>query len=128
MQDTYELFGTEYGFKFTINAQQNICAGLPGHDIKRLPDVLQGDDGVVQLEMIKMIVIEMNKGYNAYCKFVLRDGEDHAELDPDLLGCCDMATLQDLLSHVMAVINNDQTQTVQAEPVKRKNAKGAAKG
>lgn len=120
-----EIFGHEYGFLYSVGAQQEISDLCPEQDLTKLASLLDGTIKAKTAVYMDLICI-LSKWYEkaAFAK-ALAEGREYAEkpLTRDLLMIMDQEQFAAVQLAAFQTLKKDKAQTVETEAAK-KNGNG----
>lgn len=116
-----QLFGREYGFLYSVGAEQEIARLCPGEDLKRIREILVGSTAETIEKRVQILCILSRWHEKA------RELEEGAGYEPKPLTSEELLLLpnvrfQELHSEALQAMLRDQGRTVEAEPAKKDEA------
>lgn len=106
-------------FERTVWAEKQLSNLCPNNDIKRLNDILQGDNTTKQFEMMQDMVIIMHQAYERKQKFLNSEFEP-IEVTREFLDCLNEEELSNLALRAFGDFKEDGKTLIEAEPKKEK--------
>lgn len=118
------LFGTEYKMRFTVSAQREISDMCKNGDIANIGELLGVERYSQRLDNVYAICASLNKGANAFAKYVLKEDKEFPVLERELFEVLDPAQVTELVQEIVDTISADRKTTVEAEAPKTKARSG----
>jgi len=117
-----EIHGREIHFRRTVLGNCEIAELCPGKDINKFAELIQGDYSTAQ-KAAAAFIVAMNKGYEMAMAFE-DPGHSGKPLTLEEVMLLDNDAFNNLFEEALKVFADDGKTTVDAEPVKGKNASG----
>lgn len=120
-----EIYGKEYGFMLTVEAQCKIASMCDDNDLSRISEKLSSTDAVEQMTTLVGLVTAMSEGYEDNRAF-FESGYTPAPLTADAVMKLTPVQLGEITDEAMAAFNRDAGVTVEAEAPKGKKTESGA--
>ena len=116
-----QLFGKEYGFLYSVGAEQEIARLCPGEDLKRIREILAGSTAETIEKRVQILCILSRWHEKARA---LEEGERYEPkpLTREELLLLPNVRFQELHSEALQAMLRDNGRTVEAEPAKKDEA------
>lgn len=115
-----EIRGREYGFLFSVGAEQELARICPGEDLRRVREILAGRTAEAignQMEMLCILSRWFEKA-----KALENPSHEPQPLTPEILQLLPTKDFSALQQEAAQCMLRDQGQTVEAEPEKKERA------
>ena len=112
-----EIYGKERGFSLPVKAAADIARLCPGGDLKKLGEILNGDNFAVNLDVISKFIVAMSAAYEERKHF--ETGEEPNPLTLEEVQSLTMDELKNVQQAAFEAFNGDAKPTVEAEPLKK---------
>ena len=115
-----EIFGREYGFLFSVGAEQELAALCPGGDLRQLPKLLQ-DGGQATVALTEDLLCILSRWHEKARAFQ-EPGYAPQPLTRELLDLLPLDEFRAVQSEALRSFQRDSKPSVEAEPPKKKEA------
>lgn len=118
-----EILGHEYGFLFSVGAEEELAARCPEGNIGRMKELLTAENPKRQ-ENTKALLLILSKWYEAGRRFE-EPGYEPQPLTEELLQLLPVNAFQQLQAEAFSAMVRDSRQTVEAEAPKKNERTGS---
>lgn len=118
-----EIFGKNYGFRYTVGAEAEIRNLCPGEDLTKLRELLRGRTPE-SLEATAETICILSRWDEKARRYEDREHREEP-LTRELLELCTPAEFTALLIEALQAIVRDRAPSVEAQPEKKEKAPGS---
>ncbi len=111
----------DYGFLFSVGAEQEVAARCPGGEISRLRDMI-GAGGSAKIDFTVDLICILSRWHEKARAFELGTGYEERPLTREEILLLPLPAFKALQTEALAAMLRDQQQTVEAEPEKKSAA------
>lgn len=113
-----KIYGRNYGFLFSVGAEQELAGLCPNGELRRLQDVMKGNnqEAIAAAAEVLCVLSRWHEKAQAYFN---PDYEQHP-LTRELLDLLPLETFQQLQNEALGSFRRDGAPSVEAEPPKKK--------
>ena len=116
-----QLFGREYGFLYSVGAEQEIARLCPGEDLKRMREILAGTTAETIGAGVEMLCI-LSRWHEKARALEEGAGYEPKPLTSEELLLLPKVRFKELQGEALQAVLRDNGRTVEAEPAKKDEA------